>query len=47
MNIYIFDISVLSDDLDDVAAQDWTNLDVKTRVLRIENFRLSDIGTYR
>ena len=34
-------------DLDEDANFDWTHLNVRTRVLRIENFSLSDIGSYR
>ena len=37
----------LDEDLDEGAGQDWTPIEVETRTLRMENFRVSDIGGYR
>ena len=36
-----------SEDIDEFEESEWIPLEVKTRTLRIENFRLSDIGSYR
>ena len=33
--------------LDEFEDPDWIPIEVKTRILRIENFRLSDVGSYR
>ena len=35
------------DDLDEIQDQDWTPIEVTTKKLRIENFRIADIGSYR
>ena len=36
-----------SEDIDEFEESEWIPLEVKTSTLRIENFRLSDIGSYR